>query len=93
MNPATTPNVAVAAAELRCHAALAAHSMPRRHASFTQQLILTTTTTTPYWYRDKSIYTDVWNVCNTKRIVKGYTKKAINYSTITIHRQVYDQVV
>ena len=36
--------VAVAAAELRCHAALAAHSMPRRHASFTQQLILTTTT-------------------------------------------------
>ena len=33
--------VAVAGAELRCHAAL---PMPRRHASFTQQLILTTTT-------------------------------------------------
>ena len=45
--------VAVAVAELRCHAALAAHSMPRRHASFTQQPILTTTTIiTLYWYKD-----------------------------------------
>ena len=37
-------NVAVATAELCYHAALTAHSIPCRHASFTQQLILTTTT-------------------------------------------------
>ena len=39
-----------------------------------------------------SIYTHVFNVCNTKRIVRGLQRELINYSTVTIHRQVYDLV-
>ena len=42
--------------------------------------------------QSKSIYTHVFNVCNTKRIVRGLQRELINYSTVTIHRQVYDIV-
>ena len=65
--------VAGATAELRCHAALAAHSMTR-HASFTQQLILTTTTTTLMVATGISLFILMYV---TKRIVLAYKGKYV----------------
>ena len=42
--------------------------------------------------QSRSIYTHVVHVWNTKTIVKGLQRELINYSTVTIHRQVYDLV-
>ena len=39
------------------------------------------------------IYTYIWNVHDTKRIVRDLQRKVINYNIITMKRQAYDQVV